>query len=257
MPDTTECTALTPENYAYWEACDTLVSPPWNPRDMPDDEFANLKASLRDDGFMQPIIVNTVNKNVLGGNQRLDAAKAIGLTQVPVVWITVTSLAREKAIAIKLNRISGRFNIDKLSACLRDIAADDPSQLAGTGLDETELRDLIPDVDINACLADVEDQGAANPGGSSDRDRDDDDVQREVTGGTQTPATPREPPQPERNAERVSLAFYTMRWGDFQERMAPATYERFAAAADNYAMTHPQGTVEAFLDALLTCFHDA
>ena len=53
---------------------------PYNPRVMPESEMAALCESLRAFGFAEPVVVRRADHLIIGGHQRVEAAKRIGLT---------------------------------------------------------------------------------------------------------------------------------------------------------------------------------
>ena len=63
----------------------------WNPNPcmMPPPQAEALRAELKEYGFRDPLAVDQ-NYRVCGRHQRLDAAQALGLKQVPVVRTHVT-----------------------------------------------------------------------------------------------------------------------------------------------------------------------
>ncbi len=70
-------------------AIDSISPNPHQPRSIMDEgELAELAASIREHGLIQPLIVNRVDENnytLIAGERRLRAAKIAGLGQVPVV----------------------------------------------------------------------------------------------------------------------------------------------------------------------------
>ena len=58
---------------------------PANPRRISDEELESLTRSIREFGLIDPIIARREDKVVIGGHQRLLAARKLGLKQVPVV----------------------------------------------------------------------------------------------------------------------------------------------------------------------------
>lgn len=119
-----------------------LVLPQWNPRRMSDRTLENLMASIREFGFVSPVVVNRRTGEVLGGNQRVRAAAAMGMETIPVIYVDIPE-AHAKALNVALNRIGGEFDVDMLEAVLRDIAAQDPDLLTLTGVDDAELEKLL------------------------------------------------------------------------------------------------------------------
>ena len=79
---------------------------PANPRRISDEELESLTRSIREFGLIDPIIARKEDKVVIGGHQRLLAARKLGMKQVPVVLV---DLSKEQArlLNLALNRISG------------------------------------------------------------------------------------------------------------------------------------------------------
>lgn len=89
---------------------DRLV--PWdrNPRAITEEAFAGLCESIKKFGMPQPIVANSRNNHIAGGHQRHRAAKHLGWTHVPVVWVDLSE-ADEAALNLTLNNphIMGTF----------------------------------------------------------------------------------------------------------------------------------------------------
>ncbi len=66
-----------------------ILPAPYNPRKITKEMLEQLKASIRDDGYLEPIVVNKRTGFVVGGNQRLKALKELGVKKVPVHLIDV------------------------------------------------------------------------------------------------------------------------------------------------------------------------
>ena len=58
---------------------------PVNPRRISDQELEALTRSIRQFGLIDPIIVRREDKTIIGGHQRLLAARRLGYETVPVV----------------------------------------------------------------------------------------------------------------------------------------------------------------------------
>jgi hypothetical protein len=65
-------------------AIDLLRPDPANPRRIGDQELDALELSLRQFGFVQPVLARREDHTVIGVHQRLVAARRLGLTSVPV-----------------------------------------------------------------------------------------------------------------------------------------------------------------------------
>lgn len=98
-----------------------LISPEYNPRQITDDEMEKLKNSINEFGYIAPIIVNKHNNHIVGGNQRYEALKSLGYTDVDVIFIDEPDLNREKALNIRLNNSSGDWDIGKLDTIFEEL----------------------------------------------------------------------------------------------------------------------------------------
>lgn len=96
----------------------------YNPRAISREALDGLKASIREFGLVDPLIVNKRNKNLVGGHQRYRAAIEEGLKEVPVVYVDLSD-EKERALNIALNsqKISGFFT-DDLTAMLDELKTD-------------------------------------------------------------------------------------------------------------------------------------
>lgn len=117
-----------------------LVRAPWNPRKIGDDQARALQRSLAEFGTVEPIIINSVTGNVVGGHQRLDALLANGGTETDVL-VGKWSPEQEKALNIALNKIHGEWDEDKLSALLTELQ-DADFDVGLTGFNDAEIDDL-------------------------------------------------------------------------------------------------------------------
>ncbi len=85
----------------------------YNPRKHDDFQAEKLKEGIRKFGLVDPVIVNSAagRKNVIiGGHFRVEMAKELGIEQVPVVYLNVPDLEREKELNLRLNRNTGEFD---------------------------------------------------------------------------------------------------------------------------------------------------
>ena len=100
---------------------DDLVSPDYNPRHITPEALESLKQSIDEFGYIDPLIVNSVNMHVVGGNQRLECLKALDYEEVEVIFINEPDINREKAINIRLNNSSGDWDIGKLDNLFNEL----------------------------------------------------------------------------------------------------------------------------------------
>ena len=118
-----------------------LNSPSWNPRYITDEDFRKLKNSIETFGYVDPIIVNKYNMNIVGGNQRYQALKKLGYETIDVVFIDEPNLDKEKALNISLNKISGDWDTEKLNTLLEEIKLSEVD-VTLTGFDDTEIKEF-------------------------------------------------------------------------------------------------------------------
>jgi len=90
----------------------------YNPRTWSKDASANLKKGIQEHGLVDPLIVNSAEsrKNVLiGGHFRLSVLKELGYQEVPVVYINIPDIEKEKNLNLRLNKNVGEFNLEALA----------------------------------------------------------------------------------------------------------------------------------------------
>jgi DNA modification methylase len=123
-------------------AIDLLRPDPANPRRISDDELDALERSLRQFGFVQPVLARREDGTVIGGHQRLVAARRLGLTMIPVTWLDV-SVEQGRLLGLALNKISGSWDEQLLARLLADLEATPELDLSLSGFGEDEITDLL------------------------------------------------------------------------------------------------------------------
>lgn len=121
---------------------DELIPAAYNPRKKlkpGDKEFEKIKNSIKEFGYVDPVIVNK-DKTVIGGHQRLTVLKTLGFTEIDCVQIDIDK-TKEKALNIALNKISGFWRDDLLADLLKDLASSD-YDLEFTGFEPPEIDEL-------------------------------------------------------------------------------------------------------------------
>ena len=121
---------------------DRLHPDPANPRRISEEELDALERSLRQFGFVQPVVARQDDGVVIGGHQRLVAARRLGLTTVPVIWLHL-SAEQARLLGLALNKISGSFDDALLARLLAELAAVPELDLSLSGFGEDEVRDLL------------------------------------------------------------------------------------------------------------------
>lgn len=124
-----------------------LLPAPYNPRKplKPGSPgYRRLERSLREFDLVQPLVWNTTTRHVVSGHQRLDILKAQGVTEVDVVVVEL-SLEKEMALNVALNNslVGSEWDAIKLIDVVRELQQSTKVDVALTGFDADELRDLL------------------------------------------------------------------------------------------------------------------
>ena len=123
-----------------------LLPADYNPRKdlKPGDlEYEKLKRSIEQFGYVEPVIWNKTTGRVVGGHQRLKVLIDMGITEIDCVVVEMDE-AKEKALNIALNKISGDWDKDKLALLIADLQGED-FDVSLTGFDPAEIDDLFKD----------------------------------------------------------------------------------------------------------------
>lgn len=126
-----------------------------NPQVMSAKEMAALKASMRRDGFLAPVLVRPLGSKfeVVSGNHRVNAARDLGMTSVPAVVVDITDEA-VKRLAVNMNTVHGDPTAMLLAPFLARL---DDDVLATVHLDDDLLADVLRlDDEIAASLAQMQ-----------------------------------------------------------------------------------------------------
>ena len=124
---------------------DKLIPYVNNARTHSQEQVNKLRGSLREFGFVNPVIIDSDN-NVIAGHGRLMAAKEEGLTEVPCVLVDYLTEAQKKAYILADNRYAQdagwdeemlRVEIEALEGMDFDVSL--------TGFNEDEIADLFAD----------------------------------------------------------------------------------------------------------------
>lgn len=115
-----------------------LIASEYNPRKHSKEQMDQLKESITKFGMVDPVICNNApeRKNIIiGGHFRAEAAKELGMVTVPIIYVTITDLEKEKELNIRLNKNTGDFDWNIL-------AEFDESFLSGVGFSSEELDNI-------------------------------------------------------------------------------------------------------------------
>ena len=113
-----------------------------NARTHSPEQVMKLRSSMREFGFINPILIDR-EFNVIAGHGRLMAAKEEGLTSVPCVYVDHLTEAQKKAYILADNRMAmdAGWDEDLLRVELEALQGFD-FDMTLTGFDEQELADL-------------------------------------------------------------------------------------------------------------------
>ena len=124
---------------------DKLIPYVNNARTHSPEQIKKLRSSLREFGFVNPVIIDR-EYNVIAGHGRLMAAKEEGITEVPCVYVDHLTDAQKKAYILADNRMALDAGWDEeLLAVEMQELQDLGYDLSMTGFDEKELADLFSD----------------------------------------------------------------------------------------------------------------
>ena len=113
-----------------------------NARTHSPEQLTKLRSSLREFGFINPVIIDR-DFNVIAGHGRIAAAKEEGITEVPCVFVDYLTEAQKKAYILADNRMALdagwdeellRIEIESLQGADFDVSL--------TGFGEDEIADL-------------------------------------------------------------------------------------------------------------------
>jgi site-specific DNA-methyltransferase (adenine-specific) len=114
---------------------------PGNPRR---GDVEAVKASLEKFGQRKPIVVRKSDQVVIAGNHTLQAAQALGWSEIAVVWVDDDD-TMSKAFALADNRTAelGDYDEDALAALIGEVGALDPELLEASGWDSESVSELL------------------------------------------------------------------------------------------------------------------
>jgi DNA modification methylase len=114
-----------------------------NARTHSKEQILQLRASLREFGFVNPVIVDK-DLNIIAGHGRILAAKEEGITKVPCVFAEHLTDAQKRAYIIADNRLAlnAGWDAEMLTVELADLQGAD-FDISLLGFDDSELNKLL------------------------------------------------------------------------------------------------------------------
>lgn len=123
----------------------------YNPREMSKKEAKDLRESIKRFGLVEPIVVNSApeRKNIIiGGHMRYWLAKEMKHKEMPVVYVDLPDINKERELNLRLNKNIGHWDYGMLANFDEEI-------LTGVGFGKGEL-DQIFDLEVQEDEFDTE-----------------------------------------------------------------------------------------------------
>lgn len=143
---------------------DSIKPNKYNPNRQDDKEFRMLQESMTEDGFTVPIVVQRATHEIVDGEHRWRAARALKLSAVPVVFVDMTD-EQMRISTLRHNRARGAEDQDLAIQVLKDLQELGALGWAqgALGMSDDELNVLINDVSVADALASDEHTEAWQP----------------------------------------------------------------------------------------------
>jgi len=114
-----------------------------NPKSHPTEQIDKIASSIKNFGFVQPIVVDKENEVIIG-HGRLKAAKKLGLDKIPVIRHDELTEAEAKALRLEDNKIGeSEWQDEKLAVELEQLVEDDSFDELVNGFSEDELSEYL------------------------------------------------------------------------------------------------------------------
>lgn len=126
----------------------------YNPRKHTKEQADQLKESIKRFGLVDPIIANSApgrQNIVIGGHFRLETAKELKIAEVPVVFVNIPDIEKEKELNVRLNKNTGEFDFEKLKQLDFDLLLDigfGQKELDDIWDNKLNKKEFVPEVEI-------------------------------------------------------------------------------------------------------------
>lgn len=130
------------------------------------EQIAQIRASISEFGFLNPILVDS-SDGILAGHGRLAAARDLGLAEVPVVVLDHLSEAQKRAYVLADNKLALNAGWDEklLQIELTGLQLQD-FDLSLIGFDEDELGKLLGSGEFDGVEEEPQEQEPLDRGGA-------------------------------------------------------------------------------------------
>ena len=118
---------------------DSIITNPDNANQHPQDQIERLCKLIKYQGFRNPVIVSNRTGFLVAGHGRLEAAKKLGIKEIPAIYQDFENEAQEYAYVISDNEISrwAELDFEKVENKVKELEGFDLELL---GLKEFEVR---------------------------------------------------------------------------------------------------------------------
>jgi ParB-like chromosome segregation protein Spo0J len=131
----------------------------YNPRKITSAKLEALKASIRENGFVEPIVIQRSRMAIVGGHQRYRALREMSeergvsfkLLSVPCIVLDLTD-RQAMLLNIALNNTSGEFDDEMLRVLVKRVERDQEitaSEALSTGFTQRQIEALIAPVKVS------------------------------------------------------------------------------------------------------------
>ncbi len=127
-------------------AIDALKPDPANPRKISDQQLEVLTRAIPESGFIEPIVVRAEDNMIVGGHQRVRAARRLGYRTLPAVMVDLP-IEKARLLNVTLNKAGGEFDTELLAPLLADLAPVEDIDLSLSGFSDDELKKLLKNLD--------------------------------------------------------------------------------------------------------------
>lgn len=131
---------------------DKLIPYIRNARTHSENQIKKIACSIQEFGFNDPIAIDS-NNGIIAGHGRLEAAKLLGLSEVPTIQLGHLNNAQRKAYILAHNRIAldAGWDNDLLKLELDEIK-DLGFELDIMGFSDSEIKFKVDELEINETL---------------------------------------------------------------------------------------------------------
>lgn len=99
----------------------------YNPRKWPQKAIRDLTKSIKEYGFVDAMLANSAKgreNTLIAGHFRLHVAKKLGINEVPVCYVNIPDIEKEKSLNLTLNKVEGEWDFDLLKSFDVDMLLD-------------------------------------------------------------------------------------------------------------------------------------